>query len=160
METKHPAANDASQYLAFRLSNEFFAIHIKNIREVLEYTKITEVPQAPRFMSGIINLRGTVVPLVDMRLKIGVDEAEITLDTCIIIVETIQEQQIHLIGILVDAVQEVVSFSAADIQSPPQAGTKLRAEFIQGIGRYNNNLVIILDTQTVLSLKELTSPVK
>ncbi len=143
------------QYLTFRLSEEIYALEITKVREVLDNIKITKVPQTPKFVKGIINLRGGVVPVVDLRLKFGMEETQQTVDTCIIIVEITIDGDISMLGALADKVQEVVEIDNAEIMPPPKIGLRLNTDFIRGMGKQKDEFIIILDIEKVFSLDEL-----
>jgi purine-binding chemotaxis protein CheW len=143
------------QYLSFYLENEVFAFGISSVREVLELTKITKVPRTPEFMRGVINLRGSVVPVVDLRLKLGMPEAEHTLDTCIVIVEIELDKELLVVGMLVDSVQEVAEIGPEDIDPAPSLGTNIKADFLNGMGKRQDEFVMILDIDRVLSTADL-----
>src|SRR5512140_990374 len=145
-----------AQYLTFRLGEEVFALDIKQVREVLDYTAITRVPRMPEFMRGVINLRGSVVPVVDLRLKFGMAATERTLNTCIVIAEVAIGGERTLLGALADSVQEVIDLEAGQIEPPPRLGTSINAEFIRGMGKRDEHFVIILDVDRVFSNDELT----
>lgn len=146
---------ETDQYLTFKLDEEIYALNISHVREVLDYTKITRVPRMPEFMCGVINLRGGVVPVVDLRIKFGMAEKEKTVDTCIIIIEiTIGDEQ-TLLGIMADSVQEVMNLEPDQIQPPPKIGTRLKTEFIRGMGKKNDEFIIILECDKVFSSEEL-----
>lgn len=147
---------DSNQYLTFQLSEEIFALDIAKVREVLEYTKVTKVPQTPEMMIGVINLRGSVVPVIDLRLKFGMGMSERTVNTCIIIIEVTIDDEVTLIGALVDSVKEVMDMDADHIEPPPKIGTQLNTEFIKGMGKQNEQFVIILDIEKIFSADELT----
>ncbi len=147
--------NGANQYLTFTLGEENFALEISKVREVLDYTKITRVPRMPDFLRGVLNLRGNVVPVIDLRLKLGMSATEKTLDTCIVIAEIMIEEELVQVGALADSVKEVISLEAARISPPPRLGTKLRSEFIRGMGKLDEGFLIILDIDRVLSENEL-----
>ncbi|MBF0349427.1 MAG: chemotaxis protein CheW [SAR324 cluster bacterium] len=144
-----------TQYLTLTLDNEEFALDINKVREVLEVTTITKVPQMPSFMCGVINLRGSVVPVVDMRMKFGLEVTSKTVNTCIIIVEIHISTEKVVIGALVDSVREVIELDHKFIQPPPKIGTKLNTEFIKGMGKHNEGFLIILDIDKVFSQDEL-----
>ncbi|OEU72874.1 MAG: chemotaxis protein CheW [Desulfuromonadales bacterium C00003068] len=146
----------ANQYLTFQLDDEVFAVEISKVREVLDFSDVTKVPQTPEFMRGVINLRGSVVPVVDMRLKFGMDGVEATVNTCIIIVEVIMDGEASVLGSLVDSVQEVLDIESDQIEPPPRIGTKLNTEFIRGMGKHNEEFVIILDIDKVFSADEIS----
>ena len=146
---------EATQHLTFKLDEEVFAIDISKIREVLEYTNITKVPQTPEFMKGVINLRGHVVPVVDLRLKFGMTEAEKTVNTCIIIVEVSVDEETAVLGALADSVEEVHDFEHDQIEPAPKIGTRLRTDFIRGMGKRDEQFIMILDIDKVFSTDEL-----
>lgn len=146
---------EMSQYLAFNLQKEVFAFDISKVREVLEFDKVTKVPQTPDMMKGVINLRGSVVPVVDMRVKFGMGEIEKTVNTVIIIIEIELDGMSTMIGAMVDSVQEVIDLDSEHIEPPPKIGTKLNTEFIKGMGKLGNQFLIILDIEKIFSLEEL-----
>jgi purine-binding chemotaxis protein CheW len=146
---------ETTQYLSFKLDEEIFALDISKVREVLDFTTVTKVPKTPEFMRGIINLRGSVVPVVDMRLKFGMSETEKTVNTCIIIVETVLEGEKIMIGALADSVQEVFDLEADQIEPPPKIGTRLNIDFIKGMGKRDEEFVIILNIDEVFSADEI-----
>ncbi|MBF0236108.1 MAG: purine-binding chemotaxis protein CheW [SAR324 cluster bacterium] len=145
-----------TQYLTFVLDSEEFALEIGKVREVLEVTSITKVPQMPGFMCGVINLRGSVVPVIDMRMKFGLHQTEMTVNTCIIIVEILIGKERTIIGAMVDSVKEVMEIEPSQIQPPPKIGTKLDTEFIKGMGKHNEGFLILLDIDRVFSVDELS----
>ncbi len=147
--------DEINQYLTFILDNETYAFNVLKIKEVLELPKITKMPKTPQFMSGVINLRGGVVPVVDLRLKFDMPLVDHTVDSSIIIVETNYEDEVILIGALVDAVRAVIKISNEDIELPPKVGMNLDVRLIEAIGKSNNNFVIILDIDKLFSSKEL-----
>ncbi len=144
-----------SQYLSFALGDEEFALEIAKVREVLDYPQITKVPRMPDYMCGVINLRGNVVPVVDLRLKFGMSQTAQTVDTCVVIVEAKLEGETTVMGALADSVHEVLDLAAGDIEPPPRMGTRLDTEFIKGMGRQGEKFIIILDIDKVLSSEEL-----
>jgi purine-binding chemotaxis protein CheW len=146
---------ETNQYLAFNLEKEIFAFDISKVREVLEYTDVTKVPQTPDMMKGVINLRGSVVPVIDMRIKFNMSETEKTVNTVIIIIEIELDGTSTMIGALVDSVQEVIDLDSEQIEPPPKIGTKLNTEFIKGMGKQNDQFLIILDIEKVFSVEEL-----
>ena len=145
------------QYLTFKLDEEVFALGIDKVREVLDYTSVTKVPQVPDFMRGVINLRGSVVPVVDMRLKFGMAKTEKTVNTCIIIVEINLDGETTILGALADSVQEVLDLEPHQIEPAPKIGTKLRTDFIRGMGKRGEQFIIILDIDKVFSGEELSA---
>ena len=144
------------QYLSFQLGGETFAIGIRSIREILEYEYLTEVPMMPDFLRGVMNLRGSVVPVTDLALRFGRSQTELGRRTCVVIVEIDDEQSQQLIGVLVDAVHEVLTISLDDIEPPPQFGSKLRTDFIAGMACVDNRFIVLLDIARVLSVEEMT----
>jgi len=146
-----------SQYLTFTLGDEAFAVEISNVREVVDYTHITEVPRMPDHLCGVINLRGNVVSVVDLRLKLGMRATEKTVDSCIVIAELEMDGETLQMGILTDSVQEVVDFDSSQIEPTPKIGTKLNTEFINGVGKRGEDFIIILNLDKVLSESDLLS---
>ena len=144
------------QYLTFKLSDEIFAIDVSKVREILEFTSITKVPQTPEFMRGGINLRGSVVPVIDLRLNFGMECTEQTVNTCIIVVEVDLDGELIVLGALADSVQEVVEMEPDKIEPAPHLGTKLNTEFIKGMGKIDNEFVMILDIDKVFAAEDLT----
>ena len=147
---------EAAQYLTFKLGEEHFAIDVSKVREILELTKITKVPRTPEFMNGVINLRGSVVPVVDLRLSLAMERVENTIDTCIIVMEVSMNEETVVLGALADSVQEVLDMDPGDIEPPPKVGKNLRSEFIKGMGKRNDQFIIILNIDKVFTAKELT----
>jgi len=144
-----------TQYLTFKLADEIFALDISKVREVLDFTSITRVPRTPEFMRGVINLRGSVVPVADLRLKFGMTRTEKTVNTCVIIVEVTVDNETTILGALADSVQEVLELGAENIEPAPKIGTRLNTEFIRGMGKQNETFIIILDIDKVFSIDEL-----
>lgn len=145
---------ETNKYLSFLLDNEIYAFGISQVREVLDYTEITKVPKMPDFLKGIINLRGGVVPVVDLRKKFGLPPAEKSVNTCIIIMDITIENEKTLIGALADSVQEVMTIEPDQIEPPPKIGTRLDTEFIRGMGKKNDKFIIIIDIDKVFSRGE------
>lgn len=145
-----------NQFLTFTLAEEQFALNIASVKEVLEHTRITKVPRTPKFMKGVINLRGHAVPIVDMRLKFGMREGEITVNTCIIIIEIgSNSEEVLQIGALVDSVREVIEMKADEIEGPPKMGLAVNADLIHGIAKRDDDFVLILDVEKIFSADEL-----
>ena len=149
--------NETRQYLTFKLSDEMFGVDVAQVREILDYIKITKVPQTPDFMCGVINLRGSVVPVVDMNLKFSMAKTERTVNTCIVVVEVNIDGDTTVLGALVDSVQEVFEIEPENIEPAPRIGTKLKTEFIKGMGKHNERFIIILDIDKIFSSEELLS---
>lgn len=146
---------ETTQYLTFKLDEEVYALDIGKVREVLDLTTITKVPRTPEFMRGVINLRGSVVPVVDLRIKFGMSKTEKTVNTCIIIVEVTIDNETTILGALADSVQEVMDLEPDHIEPAPKIGTRLNTEFIKGMGKKDNRFVIILDIDKIFSTDEL-----
>ncbi len=149
------AESITTQYLTFKLGEEMFALDIAKVREVLDFTTVTKVPRMPDFMRGVINLRGSVIPVVDLRVKFGMAGSETTVNTCIIISEVAVDGDTTVLGALADSVQEVLDLERGNIAPAPRIGTKLRTDFIKGIGKQNDRFVILLDIDRVFSSDEL-----
>ncbi len=149
------ALKDINQFLTFTLGKEIFALDIGTVREVLELTSITKIPRTPPFMRGVINLRGHAVPVVDMRLKLGMSKGEDTVDTCIIIVEIEFDGEYTIMGALVDSVREVFEMTPDTIEPAPKMGAAINAEYIKGMGRQNEQFIIIIDISKIFSAEEL-----
>ncbi len=147
---------EATQYLTFTLGEEDFALEIARVREVLDYTTITRVPRMPAFLLGVINLRGNVVPVIDLRLKLGMSAIRRTVDTCIVIVEIEIDGELTRVGALADSVKEVMDLDPSRIAPPPRLGTRLKSEYIKGMGKQEEGFLIILDIDRVLSDEELS----
>jgi purine-binding chemotaxis protein CheW len=147
-------ATGMTQYLAFTLAEEVFALEISKVLEVLDYSPVTRVPRLPDFMLGVINLRGSVVPVVDLRLKFGMTKTEKTVNTCIIITEVSVKNEPRIIGTLVDSVKEVIDLRNADLGPAPKIGMRLDIECIKGMATCCDGLVIILDIDRVFSFNE------
>ena len=144
-----------SQYLTFSLGGEMFAVGILNVKEIIEYGNLTEIPMMPAFIRGVINLRGAVVPVIDLSARFGGKPTEVGRRTCIVIVEVPDEDTRHDIGIIVDAVSEVLEIPASEIEPAPSFGAKIRADFIFGMGKVVGKFVILLDIDKVLSVEEI-----
>jgi purine-binding chemotaxis protein CheW len=148
---------DTRQYLTFKLGDEVFATDVAKVREVLDFTNITKIPRTPEFMSGVINLRGNVVPVVDLRLCFEMSKTEKTLNTCIVVVEMLVDGESNVIGALADSVEEVIDLEPENIQPPPRIGTKIRTDFIKGMGKRDAQLIMILDIDRVFSADEFSA---
>jgi purine-binding chemotaxis protein CheW len=148
---------ETRQYLTFRLRNEIFAIDVAKVREVLDLTTITAIPRTPDFMSGVINLRGSVVPVVDLRLCFEMTKTESTRNTCIVVVEVMLEDEPTVIGALADSVEEVIDLEPEQIQPAPRIGTEIRTDFIRGMGKRDTQFIMILDIDRVFAADELAA---
>jgi purine-binding chemotaxis protein CheW len=147
----------ADQYLTFTLAEETFAIEIVKVREVIDYVHLTRVPRMPVFLRGVINLRGSVVPVIDLRLILNMPSVEKTVDTCIIIAEVSMDGESLHLGMLADSVQEVIDIDGSQIDPPPKLGTMLDTAFIRGMGKRGEGFFIILNIDQVLSSEEIAS---
>jgi purine-binding chemotaxis protein CheW len=145
-----------SQYLTFMLAEEQYAVEVYDVKEVLEYTTVTRVPRTQEFMRGVINLRGSVVPVIDLRLKFGMGATEKTIDTSIIVMEVEIGGEKVTVGTLADSVQEVIDLDEDQIEPAPQIGTKIDTQFIRGIGKQDEQFIIILDIDRIFSEEELS----
>ncbi len=148
--------SQTTQYLTFKLQDEIFALDISTVREVLDFTIVTKVPGTPDFMRGVINLRGSVVPVIDLRLKFGMTVTEKTVNTCVIIVEVKVDGETVILGVLADSVQEVKDLENDQIEPAPRIGMHLKTDFIKGMGKHNDQFLMILDIDKVFSSNELT----
>jgi purine-binding chemotaxis protein CheW len=149
------AITDIRQYITFTLDNEVFALNVARVREVLDPTAVTRIPRTPEFMRGVINLRGGVVPVVDLRLAFGMSATEKTLNTCIIVMEVRLEGETALIGALADSVEEVIDLEPEDIAAAPRLGASRKTDFIRGMGKRDSSFVMILDIDRVFSPDQL-----
>ena len=145
----------ANQYLTFVLDNENYALNVGRVREVLELTDITKIPRMPDYMKGVINVRSKVLPVVDLRLKFGMEEAEETVDTAIIVTDVAAGEDSVTIGCRADAVDQVIDIPPENIEPPPRVGTRISADFIQGIGKVDEKFIIILNLDQVFAADEL-----
>jgi purine-binding chemotaxis protein CheW len=157
---------ETDQYITIVLGEEHYAIEVSMVKEVLELQTITRMPKTPAFMSGVINVRGSVVPVIDLRTKFDMEPVEPTVDTCIVVVEvstametgteeTGTEEDTITVGAIADKVEEVVEISPEDIEPPPRFGTNLDIEFIDGVGKYQDDFLIILDINKVFTMGEI-----
>ncbi len=145
------------QYLAFQLGEEVFAIDVSHVREILEFNAVTKVPKTPEYMRGVINLRGSVVPVLDMRLKFNMTQTEKTVNTCIVVVEVSMNGENTIIGALVDSVQEVFELDPEQIEPAPRIGIQLNNDFIKGMGKRDDHFIIILDVNKVFTTEEVSA---
>ena len=146
---------ELDQYLTFILAGELFALNISSVKEILDQTDTTAIPNMPKFMRGVLNVRGHAVPVIDLRLKLGMTGTELTVDTCVINVEVGAEDNKSLIGVMADSVQEVVEFAPSEISPPPQMGAGIDTRFIFGMAKRGERFVIILDIDGVVDAGEL-----
>lgn len=147
------------KYFSFNLASERYGLDILRVQEIISLINITRVPRAPDFITGVINLRGKVIPVLNMRLKLGFEKAENTEKTCIIVIEIFREASPVTIGIIVDEVSEVITLTAENIAETPAAGAAVNTEYIMGIGKTEGSIVMLLDIDKVFS-KELFAVAK
>jgi len=157
VERQAAAAVPAGQYLTFMLGGEAYAIGILAIKEIIENGQMTRVPMMPEFIRGVINLRGAVVPVIDLGVRFNAQATVMGKRTCIVILEVESDGESHDVGILVDAVNEVMDIAAADVEPAPAFGTHIRTDFIAGMGKVEDKFVVILDPARVLSVDEMAA---
>ena len=144
-----------NSFLSFKLGDEEFAAHVGKVLNILEMTKITEVPRAPEYMKGVINLRGTVLPVIDTRIKFGMPPTEYTTNTCIIVLDVDMDGESIHVGALVDSVQAVLEFDSNNIMPAPSIGSRYRSEFIEGVVNVDDKFIMLLNMDAVFSSDEL-----
>lgn len=149
------ASSTAAQYLTFSLGEDVFAMDIATVREIIQYGPMTTVPLMPDFVRGVINLRGAVVPVIDLQVRFGRTASRVGKKTCIVIFNTVREGERVELGLVVDAVSEVVDIPADQIQPPPHFGTAVRREFIRGIGKVANRFVIVVEPDRAFNVAEM-----
>lgn len=146
---------EIESYLSFKLEKEFFAVNVNQVIEILEVPAITRIPRAPEYMAGVINLRGTVLPLIDTRIKFGMDPIEMTVNTCVVVIEITVEGETLNIGTLVDEVLEVLEIEKNEIQPSPSIEAQYKLEFIEGMFRKDDDFIMLLNLGEVFSLSEV-----
>jgi purine-binding chemotaxis protein CheW len=146
----------AQSYLSFRLGEEVFAASVAKVMEILEVPKITKVPKSPAYMRGVVNLRGSVLPVIDTRLKFGMPTASDTVNTCIMVLNVQLDNESYVLGALVDAVQEVFEITEDEIKPAPSIGSKYKSEFIEGMVKANEQFIMLLNLDKVFSSDELS----
>lgn len=144
-------------FLSFKLSEEFFAIRVMRIMEILEVPKITKVPQSPNFLVGVINLRGSVLPVIDTRIKFGLSPIEYSINTCILVLRIVVDEEEVFVGALVDSVSEVFELEASKIKPSPTIATKYRTDYIEGMIHIDESFMMVLDIDKVFSSNDLDS---
>ena len=150
-------STDQNQYLTFNLAGEEYAVGILKVKEIIEYGTLTRVPQTPPAVRGVINLRGNVVPVIDLAIKFGMPRSPLTNRTCIVIVEVELDGEQSVIGVIADSVSQVIDLPSNDVLAPPAFGTRIKVDFLIGMGKSGNKFVLILDIEKVLSGDELKS---
>jgi len=151
---------DQAQYLGFYIAEEEYAIGILRVKEILEYDTITRVPGTPPSIRGVINLRGSVVPVVDLALKLGLPESPITNRTCIVVVEVDLDGERTVMGVMADAVSQVMDLGGGDIEPPPAFGTRVHMDHLLGMGKAGKKFILLLDIDRILSVNELMEVTK
>jgi purine-binding chemotaxis protein CheW len=157
MPTVVHEAIEQQQYLTFLLAGEEYAISILKVKEIIEYDTVTTVPKTPKWIRGVINLRGSVVPVVDLAVKFGLEERPVTKTSCIVIVEGQLENHDTTMGVMADAVSQVMDLSAQDIREVPEFGTRVQVEYLLGMAQLGKKFALLLDVDKVLSTDELLS---
>ena len=162
--TKHSeskvASSSTTQFLTFKTGGETFAIDILDVKEIIEIEAITRVPMMPAFIIGIINLRGRVVPVVDLSSRLGRTTSTMSKKSCIVLVEVNHSLESNIIGMMVDEVHEIVQIDEHDTQPPPDFGTEIRTDFISSMGRVDERFIILLDVNHVLSIEDISTITK
>jgi len=153
MSTK--TTHELTSYLSFRIGGEVFAANVKNVLNILEMTKITKIPKAPEYMKGVINLRGTVLPVIDSRIKFGIPETEVTTNTCIVVLELHKDNDTLMIGAIVDAVKEVLEIDESKILPPPNLGTNFSSDYLKGMAQSEDGFIMLLDAERVFASDEV-----
>ncbi len=148
---------DVLQYLTFSLGDEVFAMDIRSVREIIQHGAMTVVPLMPEFVRGIINLRGSVVPVIDLQSRFGRARAQVGKKTCVIIFDVGPEGDRVELGLLVDAVSEVIDIAASQIEPPPQFGTTIQREFIRGLGKVGSEFIVILEPERALNIDDMVA---
>jgi len=155
MSSDAKSGSARSQYLSFFLRDEEYGIDILRVRELIEYCTITRMPSMPKTIRGVLNLRGRVVPVIDMGPRFGLGETEITKWTCIVMLEATMEGEATVVGVLVDRVSQVIELDAEQIQPAPSFGTRVRSDFLQGLGQAGQKFVLLLDVDKLITPEEL-----
>jgi purine-binding chemotaxis protein CheW len=150
------AGDRAKQFLTFRLQGKMFGLDIRPIKEIIQYAKVTSVPLVQHFMRGVFNLRGKVVPVVDLPMRFGWPSSPVTNRSCIVIIEVEHEQEMLDFGLVIDSISEVLELADADIQPPPSFGAQIRTDFIAGMGKLHEEFIVLLNANMVLSVDELS----
>jgi purine-binding chemotaxis protein CheW len=144
-----------TSYLSFQLGDEMFAADVSKVLEILELRPITKVPRSPSYMRGVINLRGSVLPVLDTRIKFGLTPKEDTVDTCIVVLSVLMEGEPLTLGALVDSVEEVLELSENEIEAPPTIGSKFNPEYLKGMVKMDDMFIMVLNVDKVFSTDEL-----
>jgi purine-binding chemotaxis protein CheW len=154
----HETPLNQRQYLTFFLADEQYAVGVLRVKEIIEYGVVTRVPTTPPYIRGVINLRGSVVPVVDLSVKFGLQECPVSRRTCIIIMETTLRGERATMGVVADSVSQVIQFAEADIEPPPAFGTRVRMEYLEGMAKMGSKFVLILNMDDVFAADEIVMP--
>ena len=157
MATHEMPANQ-QQYLTFFLADEQYAVGVLRVKEIIEYGVVTRVPTTPPYIRGVINLRGSVVPVVDLSVKFGLQECPVSRRTCIIIMETMLGGERATMGVVADSVSQVIQFAPQDIEPAPAFGTRVRMEYVEGLAKMGSKFVLILNMDAVFAADEVAVP--
>jgi purine-binding chemotaxis protein CheW len=149
------ASASTEQFLAFELGGDCYALAIQRVREIVEYTPPTRVPGTPPFVRGVMNLRGSVVPVIDLARKLGLDSPPVTRRTCSVILEIDNEGERLVMGLVVDSVSDVLELTAAEIAPPPPFGTRVKLDYLRGLTKRGGGFTLVIDIDRVLSAEEL-----
>lgn len=155
MQTRVPTLEETRQVLTFRIGEEAYAVGILRVREIVEYQTVTRVPTAPPWIRGVTNLRGSVVPVLDLAVKLGLPPSPVARRTCIVLVELTLQNEEAVLGIVVDAVDQVVDLAPEDVEPPPSFGTRIHADYLLGMAKMDGRLALLLDIDQVLTVDEL-----
>lgn len=153
------SAINRRQYLTFSLADDEYAVAVLSVKEIIEYGVVTKVPTTPHYVRGVINLRGSVVPVVDLAVRFGLPESAVSRRTCIVIVETTLRGERVVMGVVADSVSQVIEYSPEDIEVPPAFGTRVRLEYLMGMAKMGAKFVLVLNMDAVFSQDELASSV-
>lgn len=154
---RHVVKEEALQYLTFSLGDEVFAMDIQSVREIIQHGAMTVVPLMPEFVRGIINLRGAVVPVIDLQSRFGRAKAQVGKKTCVIIFDVGAEGDKVELGLMVDSVSEVIDIAPSQIEPPPQFGTSIQRDFIRGLGKVGSEFIVILDPERALNIDDMVA---
>ena len=157
LDTPAGCAQQQRQYLTFRVQQDMYAVASRYVREILEYDQVTQVPMMPSLVRGVINLRGAIVPIIDLADRFGHGLSPLGARTCIVIVEILDEDETHLMGALVDAVSAVVEIEAAALRQAPAFGSRVRSEFIEDMARLDERFITLLRMEQVLSVEQIAA---
>ncbi|WP_417312130.1 chemotaxis protein CheW [Ectopseudomonas khazarica] len=157
LDTPDGCAQQQRQYLTFRVQQDMYAVASRYVREILEYDQVTQVPMMPSLVRGVINLRGAIVPIIDLADRFGHGLSPLGARTCIVIVEILDEDETHLMGALVDAVSAVVEIEADALRQAPAFGSRVRSEFIEDMARLDERFITLLRMEQVLSVEQIAA---